>query len=86
VSYYDINGDGKLDSDDKLNIGSPAKPVWVAPSGIKKLGMYYTPAILSIKDSATAMGYFSRSDGSIDAMSMLDEVIGMFSWREIEGN
>jgi type IV pilus assembly protein PilY1 len=85
-NYYDINGDGQLDGNDAINIGSVAKPIWIAPSGIRKLGMYYTPAILSVKDSDTAIGYFSRSDGSIDPVPMLDEVIGMFSWREIEGN
>ena len=84
--YYDVNGDGKLSKDDEINIGSLAKPNWLDPSGIKKLGMYYTPAILSIKNSDTAVGYFSKSDGSIDAVPLLDEVKGMFSWREIEGN
>ena len=81
--YYDINGDGSLDSRDLINIGSSEKPIWVAPAGWLKSGMYYPPAILGL-DKELARSYYSTSDGNVDTTINRNQPRGLVDWREIE--
>jgi type IV pilus assembly protein PilY1 len=81
--FFDVNGDGILDMNDMINIGSPAKPIWVVPSGIQKTGIYYTPAVLSLPGDI-ARSFYSTSTGNIESGVHRDETTGLFSWREIE--
>jgi type IV pilus assembly protein PilY1 len=37
--YFDINGDGVIDSNDMINMGSDASPQYVAPTGLYRQGM-----------------------------------------------
>jgi Tfp pilus tip-associated adhesin PilY1 len=81
--FFDLNGDGIIDMKDMINIGSPANPIWVVPSGIQKTGIYYTPAVLSLP-GGLAKSYYSTSTGSVISTIHKDETKGLFSWREIE--
>jgi len=81
--YYDINGDGSIDSGDLINIGSSEKPIWVAPAGLLKSGMYYPPAILGV-DKELARSYYSTSDGNVDTTLNRNRPAGLVDWREIQ--
>jgi type IV pilus assembly protein PilY1 len=81
--FYDANNDGVIDSDDLINIGSLANPIWVAPTGWFKSGMYYPPAILSL-GGGQSMLYFGTSDATVDPTRTVSEPLGLTDWREIE--
>jgi len=81
--FYDANNDGVVDSDDLINIGSLANPIWVAPTGWFKSGMYYPPAILSLGDGQSML-YFGTSDATVDPTRTVSEPLGLTNWREIE--
>jgi len=66
-----------------INIGSANNPIWVAPTGLSKTGIYYPPAVLSLPGGITRH-YYSTSEGNIDTAITEDETKGLFSWREIE--
>jgi type IV pilus assembly protein PilY1 len=79
----DLNGDGLLNSDDLVNVGSGANPVWVAPSGFKGAGMWYTPAIISLLDKSGDLAFSSTSEGTIEKIKLKADPVGMYYWREI---
>jgi type IV pilus assembly protein PilY1 len=79
----DLNGDGLLNSADLVNVGSGANPVWVAPSGFKGAGMWYTPAIISLLDKSGDLAFSSTSEGTIEKIKLKADPVGMYYWREI---
>ncbi len=81
--FYDANNDGVVDSDDLINIGSLANPIWAAPTGWFKSGMYYPPAILSLGEGESML-YFGTSDATVDPTRTVGEPLGLTNWREIE--
>jgi len=83
VPFADFNGDGVIDSNDMINIGSANKPIWVVPTGWKKTGIYYPPAVVSLPGGMSRY-YYSTSSGVIMTTDQEDEKKGLFSWQEIE--
>ncbi len=87
-AVFDISGpqgvpDGVIDEHDLVNIGTPANPRYVAPSGLERQSMWYTPAVLPVQDSDVDIMYFSTSEGDVQLEKVQAEQIGMFFWREI---
>ena len=60
--FWDANGDGVIDSNDLINIGSAANPIMAPITGFGTPGMVYPPAIVSLDDD-TALFYFGKSSG-----------------------
>jgi hypothetical protein len=81
AAVFDINGDGRIDTHDLINIGSFANPIWVAPTGMKRGGIWYTPAILSKGRNGEDILYFSTSEGEIETELVAGEQLGMYYWR-----
>ena len=89
TAVFDISGpegvpDGKIDEHDLVNIGTPDNPRYVAPTGLKRDAMWYTPAVLAVQDSETDVMYFSTSEGDVQLMKVEAEKTGVYYWREIE--
>ncbi|WP_458777307.1 PilC/PilY family type IV pilus protein [Desulforhopalus sp. 52FAK] len=78
--YFDINGDGKINSDDLIEIDGEMVP----PSGYYSQGMVYSPASVAIAGTGTAVDISSVSDASLKTTITKGERIGIINWREIE--
>ncbi|NNK84304.1 MAG: PQQ-binding-like beta-propeller repeat protein, partial [Desulfobacterales bacterium] len=91
--FWDANGDGVIDSNDLINIGSAADPIMAPITGFGTPGMVYPPAIVSLNDD-TALFYFGKSTGGIAdgpggggppaPPKGKKELTGITGWKEIE--
>ena len=89
AAVFDISGpdgipDGKIDEHDLINIGTPDNPRYVAPTGLMRDAMWYTPAVLAVQDAETDVMYFSTSEGDVRITRIEAEEIGVYYWREID--
>jgi type IV pilus assembly protein PilY1 len=80
---FDINDDGVIDDNDRINIGTDADPVWVAPTGMQSAGRLHPPAILMVNKQKEKK-YFSSSRGRIIEMTEKATKVGLIYWLEIE--
>jgi type IV pilus assembly protein PilY1 len=81
---FDINGDGVIDENDRINIGTEEDPIWVVPTGISQPGHLQPPAILIDPDTEVEIKYFSSSSGSIVMVKEKAAKLGVCYWREFE--
>ncbi|MCP3881590.1 MAG: hypothetical protein GY701_24860, partial [Sulfitobacter sp.] len=75
-AVFDISGpegvpDGKIDEHDLVNIGTPDNPMMVAPTGLRRDAMWYTPTILAVDDAETDILHISNSKGGVDSTGTL---------------
>ena len=80
---FDLNNDGVIDENDRINIGTEANPVWVAPTGLRTPGRLLPPAILRMT-GGREMKYFSSSDGNIQQVMEKSLLLGVSYWIEME--
>ena len=80
-ALFNINGDDRVNSSDLINIGTPSNPIWVAPTGLKKSGLWYSPAVLGIEGTDTDRLYFSTSDANVETEQTAGEKLGFLYWR-----
>lgn len=78
----DIDDDGDIDDQDRINIGDEDNPVWVAPTGFRRPGRLQPPAILRL-DNHREVKYFSSSTGSIVTLRERAVRLGMGYWIEV---
>ena len=83
-AQFDINGDGVIDDNDRINIGTDEDPIWVAPTGIRKAGQLQPPAILIDGGGGVEIKYFSSSTGDIEEVKEKAAHLGISHWREFE--
>lgn len=88
VPMFDVNGDGKIDADDMVEIIDPTDPtktIKVPPTGKKKQGLIYPPKILINSPNGVPQDeikYFSSSSMQIETLREVTERTGMHYWRE----
>jgi type IV pilus assembly protein PilY1 len=80
-TVFDIDGDGRVNNADLINIGTAANPVWVAPSGLRRGGLLYSPAILTIPGTNKDVLHFSTSSGNLETEIAIAEKLGFLYWR-----
>jgi type IV pilus assembly protein PilY1 len=78
--FFDINADGKIDSNDLVNIGTPQNPIMVVPSGINYSGKVQPPTYL-IMPNGTELLYMSSSTVKIETQRERAAKLGMTYWR-----
>jgi Tfp pilus tip-associated adhesin PilY1 len=76
---FDANGDGVIDSNDLINIGTVEDPIMVPPTGIKIEGKVELPSYLI--NGAVEKGYYNTSDTEIKALLQKAPRLGMTYWR-----
>jgi type IV pilus assembly protein PilY1 len=79
-TQFDINSDGKIDTNDLVNIGTPQNPIMVAPSGIKYDGKVQPPTYL-IMPNGTELLYMSSSKNKIETQRERAAKLGVTYWR-----
>jgi type IV pilus assembly protein PilY1 len=79
-AFFDINNDGKIDSADLVNIGTPENPIMVVPSGIRYDGKVQPPAYL-IMPNGTENLYMSSTKAKIETQRERAAKLGMTYWR-----
>jgi type IV pilus assembly protein PilY1 len=80
-AVFDINGDNRVNNADLINIGTAANPIWVAPTGLRRAGLLYSPAILTIPGTGTDVLHFSTSGGNLESEIAITEKLGFLYWR-----
>ncbi len=81
---FDINGDGVVDENDMINIGTDENPIWVVPTGIQLPGQIQPPAILIDPETGLEIKYLSSSSGTIEKVKEKAAMVGITHWREFE--
>ena len=80
-AVFDIDGDRRVNNADLINIGTAANPIWVAPTGLRRGGLLYSPAILTIPGTGTDVLHFSTSGGNLESEIAITEKLGFLYWR-----
>jgi len=80
-AVFDITEDGRVNNADLINIGTAANPIWVAPTGLRRSGLLYSPAILTIPGTGTDVLHFSTSGGNLESEIAITEKLGFLYWR-----
>jgi type IV pilus assembly protein PilY1 len=78
-AYFDINGDGAIDDQDLINIGTTTHPIWVPPTGPKIDGKVELPSYLI--DGAVEKGFYNTSKTEIEEILQKAPRLGMTYWR-----
>ncbi|MBU4318474.1 MAG: hypothetical protein KKF30_14525 [Proteobacteria bacterium] len=79
----DINGDGKVDDDDLIQIGTDEEgnPIYASPTGKLNIGMLHAPKFIKIRDNLDKV-IMSDSSGDIPVVDIVGESLGMYYWIE----
>lgn len=81
-AQFDINGDGKVDADDMINIGTVADPIWVAPSARMFQGLLQPPVILK-KPGGGDLKVLSDSAGGTQTIDEKGAGENFQYWQEL---
>jgi Tfp pilus tip-associated adhesin PilY1 len=79
-AFFDINGDGKVDAADLVDIGTPQNPMMVVPGGIRYDGKVQPPTYLILPDGTENL-YMSSSRNRIETQRERAAKLGMTYWR-----
>jgi len=79
---FDLNGDGMIDDQDLVNIGTVADPIWVPPTGSRFDGKVKNPLYLRAHEKSTVeKSYYNTDDTEIKTFLRSAPRLGMTYWR-----
>ena len=79
-AHFDINGDGKIDEQDLIDINPSGDPIMVTPSGLMYDGQLQTPAFLIMPGGIEKL-YMSSSKAKIETQVQKGPKLGLTHWR-----
>lgn len=87
-AFFDINADGVIDSNDYINIGTEADPIYVAPSSIQVESLAPAPTAVEVEDTDDKLYFTENIDGDEEVSGMVIEGWGkaLQYWRELDWN
>jgi type IV pilus assembly protein PilY1 len=77
---FDINGDGVIDDQDMIDIGTVGHPNLVVPTGIRYEGKLEPPAYLLMSNELEKL-YMNSSEAEIETLLEKASKLGMTYWR-----
>ena len=87
-AIFDISGDERVNNADLINIGTEANPILVGVTGLRRSGLLFSPAVLTIPGTGTDILHFSTTGGGSGDpnQNLLDEItltekVGFLYWR-----
>jgi len=81
LPLFDINDDGVIDSDDQINIGTPEKPIMVAPTGLNFTSYLYSPNFISAT-GGNALALLGGMSKKIKTLKTTGGGYGIYYWKE----
>jgi type IV pilus assembly protein PilY1 len=79
---FDLNGDGAIDDEDLINIGTVADPIMVPPTGGRFDGKVKNPLYLRAHERSTVeKSYYNTDDTEIKTFLRSAPRLGMTYWR-----
>lgn len=81
-AFFDLNKDDEIDADDYINIGTPAKPIYVAPSAFKVEGI--TPAVTVVDTTGEYQRLYTPEKDELLTPIANVEGTPIIYWRELE--
>jgi type IV pilus assembly protein PilY1 len=79
---FDLNGDGAIDDEDLINIGTVADPIMVPPTGGRFDGKVKNPLYLRAHERSTVeKSYYNTDDTDIKTFLRSAPRLGMTYWR-----
>jgi type IV pilus assembly protein PilY1 len=79
---FDLNGDGEINEEDLINIGTVADPIMVPPTGGRFDGKVKNPLYLRAHERSTVeKSYYNTDDTEIKTFLRSAPRLGMTYWR-----
>jgi type IV pilus assembly protein PilY1 len=79
---FDLNGDGAIDEQDLINIGTVDDPIMVPPTGVRFDGKLNNPIFLRAHEKSTVeKSYYNADDTEIKTFLRTAPRLGMTYWR-----
>ncbi len=79
-AQFDTNGDGVIDDQDLINIGTAQDPIMVPPTGIEYAGRLQPPAIIVLENGQEIL-HMSSSSGEIKSVTEKSADLGITFWK-----
>lgn len=77
---FDINGDGVIDDNDLINIGTEDNEIMVSPAGLHFNTLLFAPAFMSA--AGRDIVFISAASGEIVSLMVPPDPIGIYFWKE----
>ena len=81
TATMDINGDGKVDDEDLIEIEVDGEIIKVSPTGKLNIGMLHAPKFIKINEDVDKV-VMSDSSGDIPIVDIAGESLGIYYWIE----
>lgn len=84
-AFFDLNGDGIINQNDYVNIGTPDNPIYVASSSVSVEGISPAPTLVEVEQAIDRL-YFpdNREDTGLNQLGTQGFGVPILYWRELD--